>query len=78
MILSVAFFAYSWTEDPHFVFPILSGAYLVEALNRIIHLPVWVNQTLFFVVNGMVWGAVVLGIWSALAKVLTRPNQPAT
>jgi hypothetical protein len=77
MILSVGFFAYSWTVNEHFVVPILAGGYFAEAVNRVVRLPVWVNQTLFFVVNGLVWGAVVFLGWSLLTRLWPRGKRRA-
>jgi hypothetical protein len=78
MVLSVAFFAYSWSSNHGFVAPILPGGYLADALNRVVRLPVWVNQALFFVFNGIVWGTVVFLVWSALRKMRGRKLNGAT
>jgi hypothetical protein len=81
MILSMGFFAYAWSGAHSFVAPILAGGYFVEVLNRVIRFPVWLNQALFFVVNGVVLGAVVFIVWSGAAKVLIRGTgreQPGT
>jgi hypothetical protein len=78
MILSVAFFAYSWEWNHAFVGPILPGAYLAEALNRIVRLPVWLNQVLFFIFNGIFWGTVILGIWSGIRRLRRRLLSGAT
>jgi hypothetical protein len=77
MVLSVGFFAYSWNADAHSVVPILAGGYFAEALNRVVRLPVWINQTLFFVVNGIVWGAVVFLVWSGIARLRVKSNRRA-
>ena len=78
MILSVAFFSYSWSSNHDFVAPILPGGYLTEGLNRIVRLPVWLNQALFFVFNGILWGALILLAWSAISGLRRRKLDGAT
>jgi hypothetical protein len=78
MILSVAFFSYAWSSNHQLVAPILVGGYLTEGLNRIVRSPVWVNQLLFFVLNGLVWGLFVFLTWSVVARLRTRKPGGAT
>ena len=72
MFLSVGFFSYAWTESEHFVLPILPGGFVAEKIGHLLHSPVWINQTLFFVVNGVIWGALVFGTWSGIAWLCHR------
>jgi hypothetical protein len=78
MVLSVVFFAYSWSSNHDFVMPILPGGYLAEALNRVVRFPIWVNQAFFIIFNGIVWGAVVFLAWSGVTRLRRRGLNGAT
>jgi hypothetical protein len=78
MVLSLGFFSYAWALNHNAFFPILPGAYVVKWIHAMVRLPVWINQLLFFILNGVFWAGIVFLVWSAVGYLPGRRSRAAT
>jgi hypothetical protein len=74
-LLALAALTVAWFVNENAAWALVPGARLIEAFNQSLRLPVWLNQLLLVLLNGILWGGVFLVIW--LGVVRRRPREGA-
>ena len=65
--LSLALLVIAWTINQNAAIGLVPGARLIVAVNNhVVTMPQWLNQLLLIVLNGLLWGGILLAIWTGV------------
>ncbi len=64
--LALGVLMYAWSVNQHAAVLLVPAAWVIEAVNRLTRLPVWLNQLLLLLITGFILGSIMLYLWARL------------